>query len=228
MPIKTSRQGWWDVGREPVSWASHFAGMLAAVVGLVVLLDRTPPEPTKQGTMAIYGASVVLLFGASATYHFFDIGPRGNRWLRRFDHCAIFLLIAGSFLPAVVHLLDGPWRTGTLLALGSATALGIGFKLFWIDAPRWLGTAVYAAIGWGAVVPVFKMYGQLDATALAWLFGGGLAYSVGAVVYVIDKPHPVPGVVGAHEVWHGFVLAGAACHYFFALGFCEVACPPFV
>lgn len=212
--------------KDPWSWATHFAGMIAALIGLAVLLTRTPAVPLKQAAMGIYGSTLVLMFFTSSTYHFFDIGESGNRWLRRLDHCAIFLLIAGSFLPAVIHLLDGDWRKLTLIALGTTALLGIAFKLLWLEAPRWLSVALFVLMGWGVVIPGIRMFPQLDAGALGWLFGGGLAYTLGAVIYATKRPDPWPGVFGFHELWHLFVLLGAGCHYFLALGFCEAPCVP--
>jgi hemolysin III len=103
---------------------------------------------------------------------------------------------------------------------------GIIFKLLWLDAPRWLGTGVYVAMGWGALIPGWKVLPMLDGVALAWLFGGGLFYSVGAVIYGTKRPDPWPGVFGFHEVWHVFVIAGAACHYALVFSFCAGPCLP--
>lgn len=214
------------INKDPWSWATHFGGFVAAVIGFVVLLMRTPDIPTKQAAMGLYGASLVLMFATSSTYHFLDLGEAGNRWLRRADHCAIFLLIAGSFLPSVVHLLDGDWRFYTLLALGSMAAAGIAFKLLWLEAPRWLTVAVFIAMGWAVVIPGIRMFPAFDRASLLWLFGGGLAYTSGAIVYATKRPDPFPGVFGFHELWHLFVLAGATCHYFLALGFCDAPCVP--
>ncbi len=201
--------------KDPVSWATHFVGLLASIVGVVFLLIHSAHDAAKVTSMAIYGSSLVVLFGASATYHFLDLGERGNRWLRRLDHCAIFFLIAGSYVPATMHLLDGAWRITILSVVGGLAAAGILFKIVWIDCPDWLGTLLYLILGWVAIVPAYRMLPQLDIVPMLLLVTGGLAYSVGAIVYVKEWPDPWPRVVGHHEIWHVFVLAGAAGHFFF-------------
>lgn len=205
---------------------THFAGMIAATIGLVYLLIDSPGMIEKQTGMAIYGGSLILCMGTSTAYHFFDLGSEGNRWLRRADHSAIFLLIGGTFVPALLHMLTGTWRSAALITVASLAAAGIMFKLVWLEAPRWLTTGIYVVMGWGACIPGTQMFPIMSATTLGWLFAGGAFYTLGAVIYGTRKPDPVPDVFGFHEVWHLFVLAGAACHYFFAHSFCSVPCLP--
>ncbi len=214
------------INKDPWSWLTHFIGLLLAVAGSVFLWAKTPDQGPKQPLMLFYGISLMLMFSTSTLYHFFDIGNDGNRLLRKLDHCAIFLLIAGTWLPPAIHTLAGPWRTATLAAMLGFAAVGIVFKLVWIDAPRWLGTGIYVAMGWGALIPGYHMFGDITAEAAWWLFGGGLFYSFGAVIYAVKRPDPWPGVFGFHEVWHVFVIAGATCHYFLVLGYCDAPCAP--
>lgn len=214
------------INKDPWSWITHFVGLLVAIVGGIILLSRTPDIGPKQPLMALYALSLILMFSTSCAYHFFDLGSAGNKLLRRLDHCAIFLLIAGTWLPPAMHVLDGSWRTATLVTMLVMTVGGIIFKLLWLDAPRWLGTGVYIAMGWGALIPGWKVLPMLDVMALTWLFGGGVFYSVGAVIYATKRPDPWPGVFGFHEVWHLFVIAGAACHYALVSSFCDGPCLP--
>lgn len=213
--------------KDPWSWRTHFLGLIAAIAGLVYLVVATPAVPEKLTAMVLYGASLVLMFATSSTYHWLDLGEEGNRWLRRADHCAIFLLIAGSFLPAVVHLLDGAWRVATLATVGGMAVAGIVFKLFWLEAPRWFTAAMYVAMGWSVLVPGWRMFPLFDAAAFAWLFGGAAAYTFGAGIYASRRPDPWPGVFGFHEIWHVFVLAGAACHFGLAVHFIDAPFAPF-
>jgi hemolysin III len=213
--------------KDPVSWATHFAGMLAALVGTIFLLAQSWQSPAKFLSMAIYGCSLVTLFGASAIYHFLDVGHRGNRWLQRLDHAAIFFLIAGSYVPAAMHLLDGGWRIAILSVVGSLAFLGMLFKVIWIDCPTWLGAGLYLGLGWLALIPMAEMLPRLDAVGLALLLSGGLAYTLGAVVFVREWPDPWPRVLGHHEIWHLFVLAGAAGHFGFAWHLLEMPVPAF-
>ena len=131
------------------------------------------------------------------------------------DHSAIFLLIAGTYVPPLLLLLDGTWRITILslvLGLGAAGAL---LKMVWIDCPGWLGLTLYFGLSAVVVVPAHKILPQLSAGALAWLVGGGLAYALGAVVYARAWPDPWPGRFGHHEIWHLFVLLGVGAHYAF-------------
>ena len=177
--------------------------------------------------MAVYGGTLVTLFLASSLYHWLDIGERGNRWLRRLDHSAIFLLIAGTYVPPLLHLLDGAWRIALLsVVLGLAVA-GAVLKMIWIDCPRWLSLALYFGLSAVVIVPAHKILPQLSEGALAWLVGGGFAYTLGAVVYALRWPDPWPGRFGHHEIWHLFVLAGAGAHYAFAYSLVDLPYPPF-
>ena len=201
--------------KDPVSSTTHFIAFLLAIFAALALLERVAHDGPKAVGMAVYGGSLVLLFFASSFYHWFDLGERGNRWLRRLDHAAIFLLIAGTAAPAVFHLLDGAWRVALLsLVLGFGVA-GAVFKVVWIDCPRWLGLALYFGLGVLALSPVHLVMTQLSLGAAAWLCGGVLAYCVGALVYARRWPDPWPGRFGHHEIWHLFVIAGAGAHYGF-------------
>lgn len=199
--IKPRLRGWLHLAMVPLS--------LAGAVVLIVL------APTTAGRWAavVFGASAVLLFGTSAAYH------RG-RWsldtailLKRLDHSNIFLIIAGSYTPFAVMLLDGAART-TLLSLVWAGALcGVAFRVFWVNAPRWLYTPVYVALGWVAVfyLPAFLRSGGAGVVTLI-IIGGGL-YTLGAVVYALKWPDPSPRWFGFHEVFHLFTIAAFTVHY---------------
>ncbi|MBW2268311.1 MAG: hemolysin III family protein [Deltaproteobacteria bacterium] len=203
------------VFKDPVSSTLHFVAFWVAVIAALALLARVAHDGPKTAGMAIYCATLVLLFLSSSLYHWFDLGERGNRWLRRIDHAAIFLLIAGTAVPAIFHLLEGVWRVVLLsLMLGFGVA-GALLKLVWIDCPRWLGLALYFGLSAVALTPAHLIGPQLSFGALAWLLGGVVAYSVGALVYARNWPDPWPGRFGHHEIWHLFVIAGAGAHYAF-------------
>ena len=212
--------------KDPVSAWTHFGGFWAALVGATLLVGLCIHDPTKATAMAIYGASLVGLFLASSLYHFFDLGENGNRWLRRVDHGAIFLLIAGSYLPPLLHFLDGSWRLGMIGGVGAVALAGVVLKVLWIDSPSWLGLTLYVGLGWVILVPAHRILPQLSAAELVWLVGGGLAYSLGAVVYAWQRPDPWPDRLGHHEIWHVLVLVGAGCHYGFMLGLVNTPVPP--
>jgi len=213
--------------KDPVSWATHFAGFLASIVGLVFLVVSSAHDGVKVTAMAIYGGSLVVLFGASSIYHFLDLGWRGNRWLQRLDHCAIFLLIAGSYVPVAVHLLDGAWRLTVLAVVGVLAACGIVLKILWIDCPDGLSTGLYMGLAWLAVIPAYHFLPQMDLLPVLLLLSGGLAYSVGAAVYLWEWPDPWPKVMGHHEIWHLFVLVGATSHFFVMWDLVDRSVPAF-
>ena len=200
------------------STVTHAAGLVAAVVGFVTLLILCEPAVGRVTAACIYGFSLIALFGASTLYHFLDLGEVGNRWLQRLDHIGIYLLIAGSFVPAAVVLLDGAWRATILAVIGAWAAGGVALKLFWMDCPERLSTALYVAFGWFGVVPIIKAFPHLSAGDLALIIGGGLAYTLGAVIFTKEWPNPWPERFGHHEIWHLFVLAGATCHWVWILG----------
>jgi hemolysin III len=213
--------------KEPVSSLTHLAGFFAAVIGLVLIVQAAAHDAPKATAMAIYGTSLALLFFASSVYHFFDLGPRGNRLLRHLDHSSIFLLIAGSYVPPMLTLLGGAWRISMLAVIGGLAVAGILFKLVWVDAPRAISTALYLAMGWVVIVPAPIILPQLDGLQLATLIGGGLAYSVGALVYALQWPDPYPLRFGFHEIWHLFVLAGAGAHFAFMVTLLPMPVPGF-
>ncbi len=213
--------------KDPVSASTHFAGFLAACVGLVLLVVLSAHDAAKVTSMSIYGSGLVALFGASSLYHFFDLGESGNRWLRRLDHAAIFLLIAGSYMPPLFHLLDGAWRVSMVAVVGGIAVAGAAMKLLWIDSPKWLGLALYLGLGWCVLVPAWLILPQLSGAELVFLVSGGLAYTFGAVVYAARRPNPWPGIFGHHEVWHLFVLAGALGHFLFAWELLDRPIPAF-
>lgn len=212
--------------KDPASAWTHFLGFLAAGVAAAVLVWLASSDGPKAVAMAIYGGTLVTLFLASSLYHFFDLGEHGNRWLRRLDHAAIFLLIAGTYVPPLLHLLDGAWRVTFLALVGAIAAAGVVVKLLWIDGPGWLGMSLYLGLGWVVLIPAPLILPQLSGGALAWLVGGGLAYTVGAMVYAREWPDPWPGRFGHHEIWHVFVLAGATAHYAFTWTLLDLPYPP--
>ena len=212
--------------KDPASAWTHFLGFLAALVAAGALVSRAGGDPPRIAAMIVYGATLVGLFLASSLYHFFDIGERGNRWLRRLDHAAIFLLIGGTSAPILLYVLDGPARIVMLTLVALLSVGGCLLKLSWIDCPEWLGIALYFAMSLLVLLPTLPALSRLPDGGLVLLVIGGAAYTLGAWVYARRWPDPWPGRFGHHEVWHLFVLAGAGFHcafHFTLLGF-----PPYV
>jgi hemolysin III len=172
--------------------------------------------PTGRATLAaaVYGASVVALFGASALYHRIDwVSAAARRWMRRLDHSMIFVLIAGTYTPFALLTLDGALATVILVAVWAGAAAGVVMTMLWIDAPKWLIAIVYVSLGWVAVAAFPQLFDALGITAVAMIAGGGVLYTGGAVVYALRRPDPAPTVFGYHEIFHVLVIAAAALQY---------------
>ena len=200
--------------REPFNGASHLIGLLLGGAGTVILL-RMAQGREQLVALSIYGATLIMLYGASTLYHTLSLTERQLRALRRLDHIAIYFLIAGTYTPIALITLDS--RLGwTLLATVWLIALaGVPFKLFYLDAPVWLSTSTYLLMGYLAMLAMIPLARAVHLGGLMWLLSGGIAYTVGAVIYSRRRPDPFPGVFGHHEIWHVLVLIGSACHFAF-------------
>jgi hemolysin III len=190
---------------------SHEVAAVVAAAGGVALY-LLAPGPRARLAALVYGACLVSLFAASALYHRPNWSPRPYRWMRRIDHAAIFLLIAGTYTPLCLLLGDGRARL-TLALVWGAALLGIALTLGWPTAPKPLRTAIYVALGWASLPLVPALASVLGARALVLLAAGGALYTVGAVIYATRRPDPFPRVFGYHEVFHALVIAAAALHF---------------
>ena len=204
--------------RDPVSGLTHLAGGLLACAGLIVLLAKAAITGRVDQLVAfgVFGLSLVARYLASFLYHLLPLSPAGVAWLRRLDHVAIFVLIAGTYTPFCLLALDGAWRWGLLSLIWGLALCGVLLKLLWMDAPRWLSVALYLGMGWVAVVAA-PLLRSLPTGGIAWVLTGGLIYSAGALVYGFKRPNLIPGAFGFHELWHLFVVAGSACHFWAVL-----------
>ena len=199
--------------REPVNGLTHFFSAIVAVGGLIALLVIGWGNPGKEVSLAVYGVSVILLFAASATYHMVKARPQVIEILRKFDHSAIYLLIAGTYTPICFNMFTGFWQWGMLSIVWALALVGIGFKIFIIKAPRWLSAGIYVLMGWLCLLALKEVLAALPMAALVWLAVGGIIYTLGAVVYITKIFNFVPGKFGFHEVWHIFVILGALAHF---------------
>lgn len=199
--------------REPVNGLTHFCACVVAAVGTVVLLIVERGSLAREISLCIYGLSLTLLFGASAAYHLAPLGERGTAILRRLDHSAIYLLIAGTYTPFCVLAFSGFWKWGLLTIIWALAVIGIVVKMFMMHAPRWLSAGTYIVMGWLCLAAIGQMLQALPLAALIWLTAGGLIYTLGAVVYITRTLDFVPGRFGFHEVWHIFVILGALAHF---------------
>jgi hemolysin III len=198
--VKPTWRGWIHAGTFPVT----------VVAGIVLL--TLADGPAAKWSCAVFALCSMLLFGVSALYHRVDWSPKTKLMLKRFDHANIFLLIAGSYTPITVLALPPAKATLLLSLVWAAAVLGIAFRVFWIGAPRWLYVPLYLLMGWGAILYIVDFF-QANAVMMTLIVIGGLCYSVGAVVYGLKRPNPVPGVFGFHEIFHTLTVVAFLCHW---------------
>lgn len=201
--------------RDPLSALTHFIGFLAVMPAFVFLLEKAE---TKTQTLAfiIFGISLILLYGASTIYHSLMLSAEKIAFLRRIDHMMIFVLIAGTYTPVCLVTLAGKWGAILLSAIWGIAIAGMLMKIFWMGAPRWLSTSIYVVMGWLSVtafVPLMKAVGW---GGFGMLLAGGIAYTVGAVIYALKKPNlAFLKSFGFHEIFHVFVMIGTGFHIAF-------------
>jgi hemolysin III len=207
--VKPKLRGWMHLALTPL-----------ALAGGIVLIALSPDTTTRWGS-AVFAFSALLLFGVSALYHTRTWSPRVWGALRRFDHANIFILIAGSYTPLTLMLLEGTQRVVLLTTVWACAILGMLFRVFWIGAPRWLYTPLYIGLGWAAVffIPGFvdgastRLGTGVGTAVLVLVAVGGLLYTVGGVVYGFKRPDPWPQWFGFHEVFHTFTILAFVSHY---------------
>jgi hemolysin III len=162
---------------------------------------------------AVFAGSVAVCFGASALYHRVTWTPDLRRWMRRVDHAGIYVLIAGTYTPVCLLVLNGTWRIVVLAVVYAGAGAAIALRFIWIDAPKWLAAVFGIALGWAAVVIFPQLATRLNPAAVVLLGVGGLVYTAGAIVYVRRRPDPMPTVFGYHELFHALTIAAVACQY---------------
>lgn len=203
--------------KDPGSALTHFIGMILAGLASTPLLVLAASRGSRQTVLAlsVFACSMILLYGASTTYHTFNVSQKINKILRKVDHMMIFVLIAGSYTPICLIALKG--ATGySLLALVWGTAIaGILIKAFWITCPKWFSSLIYICMGWLCVFAMVPLVQSLPTAALVWLVAGGVIYTVGGVIYALKLPifNARHRYFGSHEIFHLFVMGGSLCHY---------------
>lgn len=201
------------LGEEIANAISHGLGCLLAIASLPILVFYAAQQGTAVNVVAasVFAGTAILLYLVSALYHAIPPGT-AKHWLGRLDHAAIYLFIAGSYTPFALGVLHGGWGWTLFGIVWAAAAFGVTIKLLdRLKHPLW-STALYVAMGWVALVAAGPLIERMPATGIAWLVAGGLSYTLGAVVFLLDHR-----VRYAHFVWHLFVLGGSVCHFFAAL-----------
>ena len=162
----------------------------------------------------MYAATVAFMFGASGFYHRITWTSRRARLVMcRIDHAGVYLLIAGSYTPVALLVLDGAWRDALLIAIWSGAAAAIAFKAFWVHSPKWVSAAIAIALGWAGVAMLPQLLDEIGTGGFLLFVAGGVAYTVGGIVYALRRPDPIPAVFGYHELFHALVVVGVVLQY---------------
>ncbi len=200
--------------REPDNGLTHLAGAVLALMALVVLVFLAFHAGTPRHVIAftIFGLSLVGLYTASALYHSLPLGPIGLDRLLRLDCTMVFVLIAGSYTPFCLIAFQGVWRWGLLSLIWGLALVGSVLKLRTMDGPVWLSTGIYVAMGWAALLAAPAFFAAVPLHGVLWVIAGGIVYTVGAVIFALERPRLRPGVFGSHALWHLLVIGGSACH----------------
>ena len=203
--------------KDPGSAITHFIGMLMAVFAAVPLIIKAThePSPIYVVSIAIYAASLILLYAASTTYHTFDRSEKVNTILKKIDHMMISVLIAGSYTPICLLVLGGRLGIILLAIVWSIAIAGILIKAFWVYCPKWVSSVLYIGMGWTCVLAFTQLLNSMSPAAFGWLLAGGLIYTVGGIIYALKLPifNMKHKDFGSHEIFHLFVMGGSICHF---------------
>ena len=211
--------------REPGSAITHFIAMLMALVAAAPLLIKAALTSGESSflAMAVFMASMILLYAASATYHSVNVPAKILKIFRKVDHMMIFVLIAGTYTPVCLITLKGPQGYALLAIVWGIALAGILIKAVWITCPKWFSSVIYIAMGWICLAVFGQLWNTLPRAAFLWLLAGGLIYTAGGVIYALKLPlfNAKHKYFGSHEIFHLFVMGGSICHFIFM--FCYVA-----
>ena len=214
LPLLQEATEYRDIEKKP-SWRGLIhAGTLpiAMVLGTILIMLSIDRGWVAITASSVYTASAIALFGVSATYHRFGWGPRAKSVLRRLDHANIFFLIAGTYTPIALLALEWPQSIILLTVVWSGAILGIVFRVVWISAPRWMYVPLYLGLGWAAVMYVPELL-VASVAMVVMVLVGGILYSLGAVVYGLKKPNPLPDHFGFHEIFHTLTVLAFICQW---------------
>ena len=203
--------------KDPGSAITHFIGMMMAIFAGIPLLIKAAKEPSGIYLFSaiIYLTSMILLYAASTMYHTFDISKKINQRLKKFDHMMISVLIAGTYTPICLIVLDKPLGYFLLALVWSFALIGILIKAFWVNCPKWFSSVLYIGMGWTCVLAFTQLLDALSVAAFGWLLAGGVIYTIGGVIYALKLPifNSRHKNFGSHEIFHLFVMGGSVCHF---------------
>ena len=205
--------------REPGSAITHFIGMMMAVLAAMPLLAKAgmTGSTAAVAAMTIFAMSMVCLYGASALYHSVNVTGKVLKVFKKIDHMMIFVLIAGSYTPVCMLILDHKLGYPLLAAVWGIALAGILIKFFWVTCPKWFSSMLYIAMGWVCIFVFGELLATLPRPAFLWLLAGGLIYTAGGIIYALKCPifNSRHKWFGSHEIFHVFVMAGSICHFIF-------------
>lgn len=203
--------------KDPGSAITHFIGMLMTLIAAIPLLVAAAHKPDKVYvvSMAVFVISMLLLYAASTTYHTFDVSEKVNTVLKKIDHMMIFVLIAGSYTPVCLLVLDKKTGLPLLALVWGIAVVGILIKAFWVYCPKWVSSVLYIGMGWTCVLAFSQIFSSLTTSQFAWLLAGGIVYTIGGIIYALKLPifNSKHKNFGSHEIFHLFVMGGSACHF---------------
>lgn len=203
--------------KDPGSAITHFIGMLMAIFAAIPLLIKAAQEPGRIYviSLAVYAASLILLYAASTTYHTFDLSEKANTILKKIDHMMIFILIAGSYTPICLLVLNGRSGKILLVLVWAVAIIGILIKAFWVFCPKWVSSILYIGMGWTCVLAFTQILNNMSQAAFLWLLAGGIIYTIGGIIYALKLPifNYRHKNFGSHEIFHLFVMGGSVCHF---------------
>ncbi|MCH8567182.1 MAG: hemolysin III family protein [Balneolales bacterium] len=198
--------------KDPVSCLTHLAGAFFAIIALILML-LTANAAVEVIAFSVFGVTMFLMYMSSAVYHMIKGSDELARILRKVDHIMIFLFIAGTFTPFTLLVVEAPAKWTFFGLIWGIAIAGVFFKVFWLHAPAWLSIALYLGMGWLGLLILPYAFASMPATAANWIIAGGVSYTIGAVIYGLKKPNPIPDWFGFHEIWHLFVMGGTFCHF---------------
>ncbi len=200
--------------RDPLSGLTHFIAAILAAIGLIFLLTQNSAQSALRIiSFSIFGAAMILLYTFSTLYHWLPVSGKKLELFRKIDHIMIFIFIAATYTPGCLITLGGAWGW-SIFGVGWGVALaGFFLKVFWLNAPRYLYTAIYLLMGWIVIIGIWPLSQRMSNQGLFWLAMGGLFYTVGAVIYALKKPDPWPKIFGFHEIFHIFIMLGSFSHF---------------
>ena len=212
--------------KDPVSGFSHLFGAVLSIAGLVFLIiyaAKFGEGAWDVVSFTIFGSGLILLYTFSSLYHLLNLKEKATNVFRKFDHIMIYILIAATYTPVCLGPLRGPWGWSIFGVVWGIAVIGIFLTIFWLNAPRWLTTGLYLAMGWTVIVAIYPMitiFSSLNALgSLLWLLAGGIFYTIGGIIYGLKWPHLKNKYFGFHEIFHIFILLGSICHFIFIFNY---------